>query len=1150
MIKMYRVVFIMIMFVLISVISTVSHAQTAESTRSSEQPQNPSTTVSDTTALQKQSSTDQLPTGVNTESLTTSQKKALEKLTPSQRKVVEAELSKTGGQITPETIERLKTRPELKDLKHEEALKTVFPGEKEGVIPTDREMKEPSEKKEEELEKEEDVDQKDKKDKALRRFGIDFFRPAKNRILTTEKMISEGRIPKAIEKDALSGFVGPLDIISTYVNVTIPPRYVLNPGDGIIIHYWGDNVELTTLRLILDKSGAVIIPKVGRFIARGMTLTQFQNAARKQLKRVFRGKTNLIATLDKLRSIQIFITGEVFRPGSYAVSAVTTLFNALYACGGPADSGSLRHIKLFRGDETMRIDFYDYLLKGDSRYDLPLKAGDTIFISKVSKLISVDGEINHPAIYELKKQERLKDLIRLANGVKPTGMLQRVQIRSVRPNKERVIIDIDMTRDVPSSNPVLFDGDSVMVSSILPEIVNMVTLEGKVERPGDYELKRNMRISDLFSEINRPLGEAYLGRTDVIRMNEDGKTTTLIPIHLGRAIQRDSIHDIKLAPMDRIIVYSKWDVKFLPERIITITGAVQKPGDYERSEGMRINDLLIMAGGVMPNAFLERADLLRYDFEKEISTVIPVNLRKVLNEDVSNNVLLSDKDVLRIYTIKESKFIPPRKITISGAVQRPGEYERSENMTIEDLLTEAGGLMPNVYSKRADLLRYDFKNESYTNISINLDKLLKGDMTENIRLSDGDVMRIYSIKEKEYIPPKEVSIFGAVQRPGTYIRFEGMRVNDLLVAAGGLLPGTIQKIDIAKARSQGKTEIITVDLELIQRGDETQNVFLDDQDVLTIRKESEFYEKPRWITVSGEVNYPGTYALYGKEDRLSDVLKRAGGLTRFAYPKGTVFTRKGEHIPSNEMRQDLILVNKIVDTLNDLEYGRQIARSAWLWQKEKMEEAQPQLFGADTSTVVTGEGDTAEAAAVSMAPSIANATGETIEGFLGALESAPAVVSKSRRLQEAELVPSERVRVVIKMNQLLKKKGGSNDILLMDGDTIHVPRKFLTVSVIGAVMRPTWVSLVRLEDHEYYIEKAGGYAEDANIEKVLIMRVDGSIEPVNRVESIEPGDIIYVPPKVVALDIIQRIDKIVEAVKFALVTAGSVAVFIALLAMF
>lgn len=975
----------------------------------------------------------QLPAGMTVQSLT-----------PGQRQAAQAEMSKTGGQLTPEAIETLKKSPEFKDLKPENSVegKKIIPLVSEG-------KKEPPKTKAEEAA--EPTQQEKGVAQPLKRFGMGFFKPARNRIVEMERMIGEGRPFPVIQRDALSGFVGPLDMVSSYVNVTIPSDAILNPGDRVIVYYWGDMIELTTVQLKLDEGGEVSIPKVGKLVARGMTLTQFENVVRQQLQRVFGKSINLITTLDTLKSIQIFITGETFRPGSYAVSAVTTLFNALYASGGPNDSGSLREIKLLRNNKTISVDFYDYLLNGDSKYDYPLQPGDTIFISKSGKVASIDGEVNRPGLFELKGNERLKDLIGLANGIKPTGIVQKVQIKSVIPNKEKVLIDVDIRGDAASSNPELFDGDSVTVSPVLPEIVNIVYLEGKVMRPGKYEFKKDMRVSDLFSGINKPLGEAYLERADIVRLNKDMKTTTLISINMGKALAKDQGHDILLSPLDRVIVYSKWDVKFLPPRRVVITGAVQRPADYERSDGMRVKDLLVMAGGVLPNAFLERADLTRYDFEKEITTIIPVDMKKLLEGDENENLQLTDRDSLRIYTTNEITYTPEHIVTIKGSVQRPGEYTRSD----------------------------------------------------------------------------------------------GMKLKDLFLAAGGVLPDAHDIVDIAKARKDGKTEIKTVNLTLLNRNDESQNVLIDDGDIVMVRTKSEFYYKPRWVTITGEVRMPGTYPLYGKDDRLSDLIERAGGLIKSAYAKGTVVMRKKENLPSNEQRTDVTTVNRIAEMLNVYEYDRQSVRNQYLLQKEYGKTGLPPIAMGGGSSVIASGGTAREAVAVGMAPSIAMASGQVVGGAFETMESLPGVVSKSRKMGDQELMQSQRV--IIRLGNALTDKGGEDDLILMSDDSVYIPQKVDTVSVIGAVMRPTTIEFGKGQKYMHYVALAGGFTDDANRERTLVIRVDGSILSADKVKLIEEGDIVYVPPKVMSLDIVERIDKIIDVVKFTLTTAASVVVFIALL---
>ncbi|MBI4715125.1 MAG: SLBB domain-containing protein [Nitrospirae bacterium] len=561
-----------------------------------------------------------------------------------------------------------------------------------------------------------------------------------------------------------------------------------------------------------------------------------------------------------------------------------------------------------------------------------------------------------------------------------------------------------------------------------------------------------MRVADLFSDINRPLGEAYLERADIIRLNEDRRTTTLIPVHLDKALEKDPVHNIQLAWMDRVIVYSKFDVAFFPPRVVTLAGAVQRPGNFERSESMTLKDLLVKGGGLMPDAYLDRADLLRYDFTKEITTIIPVDLGKVLAGETAANIPLLDKDIIRIYTMKETQFTPPHT----------------------------------------------------------------------------------------------VAVFGAVQRPGTYPRSEKMRLNDLLLAAGGPLPGYYEKMEVARARTEGEIRILSIDLPRLIQGDETQNISLEDEDIVMIKKKSEFFDKPIFITLDGEVKYPGTYPLRTRTDKISDLLKRAGGVTDRANPSGAVFTRKKEYIPSPEERSDLALVNQVINIVNNLEYERQLARNRFLMIQEQAGMIQTPIGSAAPPIVSTGSAS--EAAAIGMAPLTAQAAGQTVGGIIGSMETLPSVVSKPRQLGETTLEPSGRI--IVNLPEALSDPGGKDDLVLKDGDTLKIPTRTMAVNVIGAVMRPTTVAYEKKRKLEQYINLAGGYTEDANQEKTLVLRLDGSILPVAEVDALEDGDVLYVPPKVMSLEIVERIDKIIDVVKFTLVTAASVGTFIFLVGLF
>jgi protein involved in polysaccharide export with SLBB domain len=426
----------------------------------------------------------------------------------------------------------------------EESAETALPSEiPEEMEPADvTEVEEPGEARPEDEIPLEPVDAR------LKRFGYDYFEGARNRILSLETTLTdlEDRdIPPPSIKDAISGFVGPIDMMKGNVNAIVPHNRILRPGDRLTLIFWSDQIPLEQHEIVVDQQGNVLLPQVGRFVVRGMTLDQFERAARNALSRKQFTDLKLIAMLEELRTIQIFIKGWAFRPGSYAASTVTTLFNALYLSGGPNEDGALRDIHLLRnGETTVSVDLYKFLMEGDSSQDIPLMDGDTVFIGPVGRLITVEGEVKRPGIYELMPSEDFSRLIAMAGGLRPTGFAKKIQIESVEPNQKRVLRDLDFSKH-PRPNPPLYDGDGVQVLPILDGVLNIVQLEGKVRRPGTYELRPGMRISDLISKAEGLLGEAYLPRADLFRLNEDEKTTTLIPINLGMALNQDEMHDLR-----------------------------------------------------------------------------------------------------------------------------------------------------------------------------------------------------------------------------------------------------------------------------------------------------------------------------------------------------------------------------------------------------------------------------------------------------------------------------------------------------------------------------------------------------------------------------------------------------------------------------
>ncbi|MFC1715305.1 SLBB domain-containing protein [Candidatus Poribacteria bacterium] len=1064
---------------------------------------------------------------------------------------------------------------------------------------------------------------------SLKKFGYDFFTGAKNRILKLEESLTEatGELPApSAVRDAISGFVGPMDMMSANVTATVPAKYMLGPGDRLTLRLWTDVMEPQTIPLVVDNNGEIAVPKVGKIVARGMTLAQFQEAARQELTRVAYKDLKLIVTLDKLRSIQIFITGAAFRPGSYAVSAVTTLFNALYMCGGPNDDGSLRDIKLLRNNETKTVDFYKFLMDGESSQNFSLDSGDTILIPQVGQTVTISGEVKRPAIYELREDERLLELISFAGGIRPSGFLQRVQVDSVDAGRERIVIDADLSEpDLP--NQAIFDGDTVTVFSILSERMNTVTLEGKVRMPGVYQLKEGMKVSDLIQAARGPLGEAYMERADLLRLNPDKKTTKLIPVNLSKALVGDGGNDIGLEQWDRLVVYSKWDVRWEADRVVSIHGAVQRPGSYERSDDMTIGDLLIQSGGVLPDAYLDRALLVRLGERGVATEAVPVNLKDsgqtlklkdgdtlmvytyqeirweprrevtiagavqnpgsfprldnmkvsdliqraggflpeayperallrrlnerqqvaqgffislvlALQDDPKNNLNLKDGDELTIYTYEEATWEPKREVTVEGAVLSPGVFERVDGMKVSDLLLRAGGLLPNSYLERADMSRFHPDHETYETIPVNLAGMLAGDKTADILLQDEDMLTVYTIKEAQYRPENIVTIHGMVQRPGEYARTIGMKLSDLLFASGGLIPGAYKSVEISRINDDGQSAVLVADIDALAEGDESQDAFLNDKDIVSIRKREDFLDDQRIVTLSGEMQYPGNYTLK-RNERLSELIQRAGGTSERAYLEASVITRKIEYLVMNEQRRSVLQVGKLFDELSAEEYKRELARAKLIQQRNATSDEESDAASAKraftTGIGVPVVGSLEEAAQAAAAASIPGQTEAAISEIEEMTKSQYTMVTPARKI--TSFLPSGRL--VVDLQDVMEHPGTKNDIILEDGDVINIPAIPATISVSGAVIQPASLVYVKGKSVRDYIEMAGGYSRDADEESVYVIKANGLVVSKDKAR-LSPGDMIVVPAKVIVQKVTDRWSQVISAVKFTVTTLATV----------
>jgi len=684
----------------------------------------------------------------------------------------------------------------------------------------------------------------------------------------------------------------------------VDPDYLIGPGDEIIVMLWGE----TQFRQVftVDREGFVFIAEIGQVFVNGLNLSMLESKFFKVLSQSYaslnpkgrKPSTFLDVSLGNLRPLRIQVLGEVAQPGAYTVSPSATLFSALYYFNGPTTLGSLRDIRLIRaGQEIASIDFYDYLLTGTQPEDEKLQLDDVIFIPKRMQTVAIEGEINRPGIYELKPSETLSDLISMAGDLKITAYLNRAQIDRIVPfdqreeiGMDRMFTDVNLEQLSTAKKPFpLQDGDRIQIFSVLDLRLNVVELQGAVTRPGRYEIGDSLRLSELIVKADNLLGDTYMERVDIIRINPDF-TEQLIKLNLGKAIEGDPDHDIQLQGMDRVRIYGMTEM--VPQTYVSIWGHVKRSGSYLLRQNMTVYDLLFSAGGIIDEAFrartfMDRADLIRFDEDQITKTIIPFNLGNVLaGKDSKQNFDLLPGDEIRVYS--KTIFNNVRSIYIDGVIRSPGTYSLKTGMNVKDLILEAGGVSEDVYRYKIEIARIDpekvnqdtyaeiIKLDMYNDYSIiNGENSLKSDSVGVSKDSTECKLRPYdyvSVRPDPFFKiQRNVTITGAVYYPGVYTLIRAdEKITDILERAGGLQPKAYPNASTLTRNGQ----IIRIGLNQIIKkpSSSKKNVILQKGDNIFVAM------KPDMTQILGEVASPGIYKfITGK--RVNDYIAIAGGFS-------------------------------------------------------------------------------------------------------------------------------------------------------------------------------------------------------------------------------------------------------------------------------
>jgi polysaccharide export outer membrane protein len=724
-------------------------------------------------------------------------------------------------------------------------------------------------------------------------------------------------------------FAGEPTTFAPVTDVPVPSDYMVGPGDVIKVQLYGK--ESNEYSLTINRDGTVQIPDLGPVSVAGLSFSDLRQELSKRIKQQMIGIESNI-TMGELRSIRIFIAGDAYKPGSYTVSSLSTITQALFVAGGVNEIGSLRNVQVKRSGKLIgSFDLYDLLLRGDASGDINLRSGDVVFIPSIGGLVSVAGEVQRPAIYELKKNETIADVINMAAGIKQGAYPRNSSIERYNANGLKTIINVDLTSS-NGNNTLAKAGDYIRVKNASNQYEDAITIVGAVVRPGKYQWKQQ-RISDVLPSIwGDLLLSADLDYGLVVReINKHGDIETL-QFAPGEAITSpNSIQNIALQPRDKIMIFNFSDDT---QNRFELNSLVKK----------RVSKVESLKGDSLLDADLFKAGFETLDntvASKYTNQIAGVALNGQASEEqtlVSSEVakmlsnLFEDRDLIKLSNVmsrKELLYPIVTKLTqqgnsqhgimivaIAGKIRHPGVYPLTNSAKVTDLVKAAGGLLEGAYVERAELTRTHTTStiSDIIHKQINLYAAINGNQEDNIELKGRDMVTI--LTTPEWQERKVIEVKGEVKFPGTYNIRRGETLSDVIARAGGYTeyayPSAAvfvresvrmqEQIEIKKLADQLRRDIATrgvskdglsisysdaqlmltdlenikavgrlvIDLNALKLGIKEADVQLEDSDVLYVPTIKQT------VAVMGEVQHPSTHR-FKDGLTLDDYLVMSGG---------------------------------------------------------------------------------------------------------------------------------------------------------------------------------------------------------------------------------------------------------------------------------
>jgi polysaccharide export outer membrane protein len=643
-------------------------------------------------------------------------------------------------------------------------------------------------------------------------------------------------------------------------DVPVPSEYVMGPGDMVNVQLFGsENAEYA---LVVSREGTINFPEIGPINTVGLTFVDLREVITQRVAEQMIGVRSSI-TLGELRSIRIFVLGDVERPGSYTVSGLTTMTNALFVSGGITELGSLRQVELKRNGQTIStLDLYDLLLQGDTSADERLLPGDVIFAPPVGNTVAITGGVRRPAIYELTEERTVDQLVELAGGFRANADRSALKLERIVPGRGVSVHDLDLTGQLGGSD-ILQDGDIVRVLLNLDQLEGAVRLSGNVFQPGLYQWVEGMTLTDLIGSPDLLKPDSDLGYVLIRREIEPNVFVEALSTDLQSAWrQPKGIEDLNLQPRDTVHVFNSGIGREAivapliselraqafqnePVSVVTIEGEVRVPGDYPLEPGMTIMDLIRAGGGLTESAYLINAELVSRESvggEFRDLRFLSVNLASAMVGNTVVDLSLNPNDLLQIKRLPDTNY--GGILQLQGAILFPGSYTFRLGETLSALLTRAGGLTDQAFADGSVFLREDLmqrelelledmafrlerelataaasatgeadnilaagaallarieNTEPTGRLAINLNQIITGNQSVDVILKSGDTLLVPLVSQA-------VTVVGEVQYATSHFYRDGLAMKDYIALSGGTTTGADER-RIYIVRANGEVSI-------------------------------------------------------------------------------------------------------------------------------------------------------------------------------------------------------------------------------------------------------------------------------------------------------------------------------------------------------